>query len=94
METVEVVDRGDASSAPEIEELAGLIALGILLFFIVAELAQQYSYWALVASPLGFLRISMDENFKTPPFAAVFICQFLFAAALWIWASAATYSGR
>jgi RNA polymerase primary sigma factor len=28
METVEVVDRGDASSAPEIEELAGLIALG------------------------------------------------------------------
>jgi len=28
METVEVVDRGDATSAPEIEELAGLIALG------------------------------------------------------------------
>jgi RNA polymerase primary sigma factor len=28
METVEVVDREDASSAPEIEELAGLIALG------------------------------------------------------------------
>src|SRR6201992_1253782 len=28
METVEVVDREDATSAPEIEELAGLIALG------------------------------------------------------------------
>ncbi len=28
METVDVVDREDASSAPEIEELAGLIALG------------------------------------------------------------------
>jgi RNA polymerase primary sigma factor len=28
METVEVVDREDASSAPEIEELSGLIALG------------------------------------------------------------------
>src|SRR6201996_9341474 len=28
METVEVVDREDAASAPEIEELAGLIALG------------------------------------------------------------------
>ncbi len=28
METVEVVDREDASNAPEIEELAGLIALG------------------------------------------------------------------
>ena len=28
METVEVVDREAATSAPEIEELAGLIALG------------------------------------------------------------------
>src|SRR6201992_2053341 len=28
METVEVVDREDATGAPEIEELAGLIALG------------------------------------------------------------------
>src|ERR1700742_2587084 len=28
METVEVVDREDETSAPEIEELAGLIALG------------------------------------------------------------------
>jgi hypothetical protein len=68
------------------ETRAGLIALGILLFFIVAELAEQYSYWALVASPLGFLRISTDENFKTPPFAAVFACQFVFAVALWSWA--------